>query len=105
VRQRKYIEPSSLEEELRLSISRCHIYGDDNEELYPLDLIEKVSGMGNLSNSDEDNKKYLNSLIERGGVSSEEFSYIVEQLAFYATVVINEYTTFDLHLTQYQRPT
>ena len=60
VRQRKYIEPSSLEEELRLSISRCHIYGDDNEELYPLDLIEKVSRMRNLSNSDEDNKKYLN---------------------------------------------
>jgi hypothetical protein len=77
VRQQIYVKPTSLKEELRLSINRCHMFGDDNEALYPLDLIRKMAKRGTLKDVN------LRELIESGGVSSQDFSRIVGQLNIY----------------------
>ena len=96
VRQQKYVKPSSLEEELRLSIYRCHIYGDDNEDLYPLDLIEKMSRTtDHFSRDMNQNFEYLNNLIGinddiNNSLNQFAFGRILIQLAFYAALVVEK---------------
>ena len=99
-RRNKYVKkPSSLEEELILSIDRCHMYGDDIAERYPLDLVEKIVKENNwLSQNVDDNREYLNRLLETGKIERNEdeerkysrffYSRIVDQLAFYATICL-----------------